>query len=156
MRDRRAGGYDFCKPAGANFIPRGEAPRDEMAPKGLQKSYASQSAITQLYCYRVLLNKKLTEIVLQCHNLPSIWRNFCNFWKKFVKWHIKWVCKTFALPRESAKPIASRSKIGLTGKKGLQYFCSLGFAKLLQPLGSKSITVIDFTEKCRLAIEISF
>ena len=58
LRDRRAGGYDFCKPAGANFIPRGEAPRDEMAPKGLQKSYASQSAITQLYCYRVLLNKK--------------------------------------------------------------------------------------------------
>ena len=42
LRDRRAGGYDFCKPAGANFIPRGEAPRDEMAPKGLQKSYASQ------------------------------------------------------------------------------------------------------------------
>ena len=53
LRDRQAGGYDFCKPEGANFIPRGEAPRDEMAPKGLQKSYASQSAITQLYCYGV-------------------------------------------------------------------------------------------------------
>ena len=37
LRDRQAGGYGFCKPAGVIFIPRGEAPRDEMAPKGLQK-----------------------------------------------------------------------------------------------------------------------
>ena len=50
-----------------------------MALKGLQKSYASQSAITQWYCYRVLLNEKSTvllqnktEIVLQSHNIPSI------------------------------------------------------------------------------------
>ena len=43
---------------GSHFFPRGEAPRDEMAPKGLQKLHASQSAIMQLYCYRVYKKKK--------------------------------------------------------------------------------------------------
>ena len=36
MRDRRLGGYDFCKPLGV-FIHRGFAPRDEKTPAGLQK-----------------------------------------------------------------------------------------------------------------------
>ena len=30
LRDRRAGGYSFCNPRESNFIPRGEAPRDEI------------------------------------------------------------------------------------------------------------------------------
>ena len=30
LRDRRAGGYGFCNPRESYFIPRGEAPRDEI------------------------------------------------------------------------------------------------------------------------------
>ena len=60
----------------------------------------------------------------------------------------------FALPREQ-KYCGNEFYVKLT-KNVLQYFCSLGSAKLLQPLGSKSIAVIDLTEKCRFAMEISF
>ena len=52
LRDRRAGGYGFCNPRESYFIPRGEAPRDEIRLPRVCKNIASQSAITQWYCYR--------------------------------------------------------------------------------------------------------
>ena len=46
-------------------------------------------------------------------------------------------CKTFALPREQ-KYCRTEFYVKLT-EKVLQYFCSLGVAKLLQPLGSAKV-----------------
>ena len=39
MRDRRAGDYGFCNPRESYFIPRGEAPRDEIRIPRVSKNH---------------------------------------------------------------------------------------------------------------------
>ena len=113
LRDRRAGGYSFCNPRESYFIPRGEAPRDEIWLPRVCKNIASQSAITQWYCYISLLNKNYQtstkQIAKDCilswfhGNFRQIDRN--SFAVLFsvtltIFFVLPRVCKSFALPRE--------------------------------------------------------
>ena len=47
LHDHCAGCKGFATSRGSYFIPRGEAPRDEMTPKGCSKTFASQTMIVQ-------------------------------------------------------------------------------------------------------------
>ena len=61
MRDRQAGGYDFCKPAGV-ISSQGAKPRGmKLLPRVSKNHMPPSLAITQQYCYMRLLNKKSTK-----------------------------------------------------------------------------------------------
>ena len=58
LRDRQAGGYDFCKPAGV-ISSQGAKPRGmKLLPRVSKNHMPPSLAITQQYCYVRLLNKK--------------------------------------------------------------------------------------------------
>ena len=58
-----------------------------------------------------LISQKNYQIGRNVFAKPQFFRQFDEIFRQIK---IKVVCKTFALPRESAKPIASRSVIDLT------------------------------------------
>ena len=79
LRDRQAGGYDFCKPAGV-ISSQGAKPRGmKLLPRVSKNHMPPSLAITQQYCYIRLLNKKPQQNQRKFLCIPGIFRQFDEF-----------------------------------------------------------------------------
>ena len=81
LHDFWEGCNGFATSQGSHFIPRGEAPRDEITPKGCSKTIASQPKVVQQYFCMDLLNKALQKLKLQSffsHGTKTFAKNLCT------------------------------------------------------------------------------
>ena len=85
LHDHCTGCKSFVTSRGRHFIPRGEAPRDEMTPKGCCKTFASQTMIVQQYFYIVYkINLMIVSPALQSFLSHGTLQSFLA--KLFIPW----------------------------------------------------------------------